>query len=133
MNFTRRHFLRAGAALASFFSIHKKLEAAPVSKPIVISTWDFGKPANAEAWKVLSNNGRALDAVEQGVQVPEGDPNITTVGYGGAPDRDGHVTLDACIMDEFANCGSVAGLEHIIHPISVARKVMDGTITTSPG
>jgi len=59
--------------------------------------------------------------------VPEADPTITTVGYGGAPDRDGHVTLDACIMDEGANCGAVAGLEHIKHPISVARKVMEKT------
>lgn len=98
-----------------------------VSRPLVVSTWDFGKEANVEAWKVLSNKGRALDAVEQGVWVPEADPKNTTVGYGGAPDRDGHVTLDACIMDEFANCGSVAGLEHIVHPVSVARKVMEKT------
>jgi len=96
-------------------------------KPIVVSTWNFGLDANAEAWKILSKNGRALDAVEAGVQVPEGDPKITTVGYGGAPDRDGRVTLDACIMDEFANCGAVACLEHIVHPISVARKVMEKT------
>src|SRR5205085_821270 len=62
-----------------------------------------------------------------GVRVPEADPKITTVGYGGAPDREGRVTLDACIMDEFANCGSVACLEHIVHAISVARKVMEKT------
>jgi asparaginase (EC 3.5.1.1) len=93
--------------------------------PIVISTWDFGKAANAEAWKILSAGGRALDAVEAGVRVPEADPRNQTVGYGGLPDRDGHVTLDACIMDENYNCGSVMGLEHIKHPISVARKVME--------
>ncbi len=119
-----------GATFASVLPISglfEKKSKLEVNKPVVISTWDFGKPANAEAWKVLSNNGRALDAVELGVHVPEGDPNITTVGYGGAPDRDGHVTLDACIMDEFANCGSVAGLEHIVHPISVARRVMEKT------
>ncbi len=68
-----------------------------------------------------------MDAVEAGVQVPEGDPKETSVGLGGLPDRDGRVTLDACIMDEFANCGSVACLEHIVHPISVARKVMEKT------
>jgi len=95
--------------------------------PIVISTWDFGKAANAEAWKILSAGGRALDAVEAGVRVPEADPRNQTVGYGGLPDRDGHVTLDACIMDENYNCGSVMGLEHIKHPISVARKVMEKT------
>jgi N4-(beta-N-acetylglucosaminyl)-L-asparaginase len=94
---------------------------------LVISTWNFGIGANADAWKVLSSGGRALDAVESGVQVPEGDPKETSVGLGGLPDRDGHVTLDACIMDEFSNCGSVAFLEHIVHPISVARKVMEKT------
>jgi N4-(beta-N-acetylglucosaminyl)-L-asparaginase len=92
-----------------------------------LSTWNFGKQANEEAWKILSKNGRAIDAVEAGARVPEGDPNETSVGLGGLPDRDGHVTLDACIMDEHGNCGSVAFLEHIAHPISVARKVMEKT------
>ena len=98
-----------------------------VNKPIVISTWDFGKAANAAAWEVLSKNGRALDAVEAGVKIPEADPNNHSVGYGGLPDRDGHVTLDACIMDENSNCGSVMCLEYIVHPISVARLVMEKT------
>lgn len=96
-------------------------------KPVVISTWDFGKAANVEAWKVLQKDGRAVDAVEAGVRVPEADPNNQSVGYGGRPDRDGHVTLDACIMDENYRCGSVACLEHIMHPISVARLVMEKT------
>jgi N4-(beta-N-acetylglucosaminyl)-L-asparaginase len=100
---------------------------APVNKPIVLSTWDFGFPANAEAWKTLDKGGRALDAVEAGVKVPEGDPKVQTVGYGGFPDRDGRVTLDACIMDDKYNCGSVMFLEHIRHPISVARMVMEKT------
>ena len=93
----------------------------------MISTWNFGLQANTEAWKVLSNGGRALDAVEAGAKVPEGNPNETSVGLGGLPDRDGHVTLDACIMDEHGGCGSVAFLEHIVHPISVARLVMEKT------
>lgn len=96
-------------------------------KPIVISTWRFGLEANAEAWKILSTNGRALDAVEAGVKVPEADPNERSVGMGGRPDRDGRVTLDACIMDENMNIGSVACLEHVVHPISVARAVMEKT------
>lgn len=83
--------------------------------------------ANEEAWKILSKDGRALDAVEAGARVPEGDPLETSVGLGGLPDRDGKVTLDACIMDEHGNCGSVAFLEHIVHPVSVARKVMEKT------
>jgi N4-(beta-N-acetylglucosaminyl)-L-asparaginase len=92
-----------------------------------VSTWDFGLASNKEAWKILSSNGRALDAVEKGVQVPEGDPKETSVGLGGLPDREGKVTLDACIMDEHANCGAVVCLEHIVHPIAVARKVMEDT------
>ena len=101
--------------------------ASVVNKPIVISTWDFGKAANAAAWEILEKQGRALDAVEAGVKVPEADPNNHSVGYGGLPDRDGHVTLDACIMDENSNCGSVMCLEYIVHPISVARLVMEKT------
>ena len=129
MKSTRRNFLRLGGAVASFFSVGSlSAKSSPAAvKPIVISTWDFGKQANVEAWKVLAADGRALDAVEKGVQVPEGDPKETSVGLGGLPDRDGRVTLDACIMDENANIGSVACLEHIVHPISVARKVMEKT------
>ena len=95
--------------------------------PVVVSTWDFGKTANAGAWEILSKKGRALDAVEAGVKIPEADPTIQTIGYGGLPDRDGHVTLDACIMDEKYNCGAVMCLEYIMHPISVARLVMEKT------
>ena len=99
------------------------------SKPsaLVISTWDFGKEANAASWDILSKGGTALDAVEAGIKIPEADPNNQSVGYGGLPDRDGHVTLDACIMDEKSNCGSIMALENIKHPISVARKVMEKT------
>lgn len=97
------------------------------NKPIVLSTWDFGIQANEEAWKILSTGGRALDAVEQGVRLTEADPSERSVGYGGRPDRDGKVTLDACIMDEHANIGSVAALQNIKHPISVARAVMEKT------
>ncbi len=95
--------------------------------PVVIATWGPNVKATAAAWEVLSRNGRALDAVEAGVRVPEADPNDTSVGYGGFPDRDGFVTLDACIMDELGNAGSVSFLQNIMHPISVARRVMEKT------
>lgn len=95
--------------------------------PVVVSTWDFGKTANVGAWEILGKGGRALDAVEAGVRIPEADPTNQTIGLGGLPDRDGHVTLDACIMDEQYNCGSVMCLEHIVHAISVARLVMEKT------
>lgn len=126
----RREFLKTtslGAAglLASKASA-KALSKKPI-KPVVISTWSFGKKANAEAWGVLSTNGSALDAVEKGVRLIESDPTERSVGLGGRPDRDGHVTLDACIMDHLGNCGSVAFLEGIENPISVARAVMEKT------
>lgn len=95
-------------------------------KPIVISTWDSGMAVNEAAWKILAANGRALDAVEAGAIYIE-DIISCCVGLGGYPDRDGIVTLDSCIMDEKANCGAVAGLEQIKHPVSVARKVMEKT------
>lgn len=95
-------------------------------EPVVISTWDAGLAANKAAWEVLSKGGRALDAVEKGVMVTEASQNCC-VGLGANPDRDGFVTLDACIMDEAFNCGSVAFLERIKHPISVARRVMEKT------
>jgi N4-(beta-N-acetylglucosaminyl)-L-asparaginase len=132
--FHRRKFLQTSllssvALLIQKTSIAEELEdVAPVAgKPIVVSTWDFGKEANAEAWKLLEKGGNVLDAVEAGVKVPEADPTNQTVGYGGFPDRDGKVTLDACIMDGDLNCGSVAFLEHIKHPISVAKLVMQKT------
>ncbi|MEO1516660.1 MAG: N(4)-(beta-N-acetylglucosaminyl)-L-asparaginase [Bacteroidota bacterium] len=103
-----------------------KEQVAQASTPLVVSTWE-NELANRRAWEVLSAGGRAVDAVEQGVRVTEGDPRNKTVGIGGLPDRDGNVTLDACIMDELGNCGSVSYLQHIKHPISVARKVMDET------
>ena len=131
----RRKFIKASALSVSLVALDKRQAAAMLEKtssplatnPVVISTWDFGIAANQAAWEVLSGGGRAVDAVEKGVRVPEADPSNQTVGYGGLPDRDGRVTLDACIMDEFGNCGAVAGMEHIKHPISVARLVMDKT------
>ena len=95
--------------------------------PLVISTWIHGMEANASAWSVLENGGAALDAVQKGVAVTESDMNNRSVGLAGRPDRDGHVTLDACIMDHDSRCGSVAFLEDIQHPIDVARAIMDKT------
>jgi len=97
------------------------------NKPLVISTWPHGLEANIAAWEVLMQNGRALDAVEKGVRVTELDPEVTSVGVGSNPDRDGNITLDASIMDEHGNCGAVAFLQHIKNPISVAREVMEKT------
>lgn len=95
-------------------------------RPIVICTWDFNN-ASAKAWEVLKSGGNSLDAVEKGVMVEEADMENQTVGLGGRPDRDGKVTLDACIMDKDGNCGAVLCMQNIAHPISVARKVMEET------
>jgi N4-(beta-N-acetylglucosaminyl)-L-asparaginase len=131
--YNRRKFIKLSAAGASLAALSKSAAAKslsfvpPPNLPIVVSTWDFGIAANQEAWKTLEKGGRALDAVEAGVKIPEADLQNHTVGRAGYPDRDGRVTLDACIMDEFGNCGAVAAIEDIAHPISVARLVMEKT------
>jgi len=132
--FSRRKFFHSSLLSSAGLFLSRQLNArtpasafgAVTGNPIVISTWDAGMAANAGAWEVLSRNGRALDAVEAGVRVTESSINCC-VGLGANPDRDGIVTLDACIMDELGNCGSVGALERIKHPISVARRVMEKT------
>ncbi|MDC6350197.1 N(4)-(beta-N-acetylglucosaminyl)-L-asparaginase [Zeaxanthinibacter sp. PT1] len=94
--------------------------------PVVLATWDVAN-ATSRAWEVLQEGASSLDAVEQGVMIEEADESNQTVGKGGRPDRDGQVTLDACIMDQDGNCGSVVYLRNIVHAVSVARKVMEET------
>ncbi|MBN9381247.1 MAG: N(4)-(beta-N-acetylglucosaminyl)-L-asparaginase [Chitinophagaceae bacterium] len=133
MKADRRTFLRAAAVSSAAALSGKPLSAGPLRQtdptgsPLVVSTWAFGQTANKGAWEVLRKDGLALDAVEAGVRIPEADPTNQTIGLGGLPDRDGRVTLDACIMDHQYNCGSVMCLEHIVHAISVARLVMEKT------
>jgi isoaspartyl peptidase/L-asparaginase-like protein (Ntn-hydrolase superfamily) len=134
MSSTRRSFFKKGAVAVAGIAIGNKAMSKSLQaklgdgqKPIIISTWNHGLPANEAAWEILSKGGHSLDAVEAGVRVPEGDPNVITVGYGGIPDADGKVTLDACIMDEKGRAGSVTFLRQIKHPISVARLVMEKT------
>ncbi|MFT3903955.1 MAG: N(4)-(beta-N-acetylglucosaminyl)-L-asparaginase [Niabella sp.] len=124
----RKNFIHlAGlSGLASLFSKHTSAAVRGDGGPIVVSTWDAGLAANKGAWEVLGKGGSALDAVEKGVMVTEASQNCC-VGLGANPDRDGFVTLDASIMDHQFNCGSVAFLERIKHPISVARRVMEKT------
>ena len=96
------------------------------SLPLVIATWNV-KNATTKAWEVLQSGKSALDAVEQGCMIEEANEKGQSVGKGGLPDRDGNVTLDACIMNKEGNCGSVVYLQHITHAVSVARKVMEDT------
>ncbi|HEX3933837.1 MAG TPA: N(4)-(beta-N-acetylglucosaminyl)-L-asparaginase [Puia sp.] len=128
----RRNFLQSSLLGSLGILLNRKAQAAVVDRgsltgqPVVLSTWETGVAANKGAWEVLGRNGNALDAVEAGVRVTESSINCC-VGLGANPDRDGHVTLDASIMDHEWNCGSVAALERIKHPISVARRVMEKT------
>jgi N4-(beta-N-acetylglucosaminyl)-L-asparaginase len=94
--------------------------------PLTIATWNFPN-ASKKAGELLAEGANALDAVEQGVMVEEADIRNTTVGIGGAPDRDGNVTLDACIMSPGGDAGAVVYLKQTSHAASVARKVMEET------
>jgi isoaspartyl peptidase/L-asparaginase-like protein (Ntn-hydrolase superfamily) len=135
----RRSFIKqsivVGAAALFPFKLTKGITDQPIvsdfnpdqSGPMVVSTWKHGLAANEAAMKVMESGGTALDAVEQGVWVPEADPKVNSVGLGGIPDAEGNVTLDACIMAPDGNAGSVAYLQHILHPVSVARLVMEKT------
>lgn len=126
MKIDRRRFINLSSLGITSFSLKGFIPSAVIQKPIVVSTWDAGLSANKGAWTILGNGGKALDAVEKGVMVTEDEINCC-VGLGANPDRDGFVTLDASIMDHEFNCGSVAFLERIKHPISVARRVMEKT------
>ena len=125
---SRRDFLKVTALGATLLPLHQTFGFGKFieNKPIVVSTWANLK-ANTAAWAVLSKGGHSLDAVEQGGRVVEADPADTSVGYGGLPDREGKVTLDACIMDDQGNCGSVAFVQGFMHPVSIARMVMEKT------
>ncbi len=134
----RRQFIKlasvGGAALAigCVAEQNAEQESSPVlaekaKGPLVLSTWRHGMAANAKAWEVLSAGGNVLDAVEQGVAVVESDLTNRSVGLGGMPDRDGHVTLDACIQDHEGRAGAVAFVQRFEHPISIARAVMERT------
>lgn len=137
---TRRNFLKVSAALGTIggflpfrplFADSSRDESSragePGNGPVVVSTWKHGLAANEMAWRVLTGGGAALDAVEAGVRVPEGDPGVRSVGYGGYPDEECRVTLDACIMGPGGNAGAVAFVQGYKHPVSIARKVMEET------
>jgi N4-(beta-N-acetylglucosaminyl)-L-asparaginase len=131
----RRKFLEQAGAAGALIALPGTLRSAVKSEnsfiapdsPVVISTWNHGLDANLEAIKVINDGGSITDAVEKGVMVVEADPDNMSVGIGGLPDITGHVTLDASIMGPDGNAGSVCFLENIMHPISVARLVMDST------
>lgn len=99
-----------------------------MASPIFVATWKFGQAVADKAASVLEHGHTMLDAIERGIWVAELDATNSTVGYGGTPNAVGQVELDACIMSGPGHqAGAVAGLQGIMHPISVARKVMTET------
>jgi N4-(beta-N-acetylglucosaminyl)-L-asparaginase len=99
--------------------------------PIVLSTWSFGQRANAAAWPHLAgDSASSLDAVEQACRACEADPRVMSVGLGGYPDQAGEVSLDASIMLSPSRCGAVCFVRRFMHPVSIARLVMEKTSHT---
>src|SRR6516162_4331801 len=128
----RRSFIRSMAGSAALAAADFETAAAPQAGPVFLSTWVHGKPANDRAAEVLQAGGSLLDAVEKGINVPENDPNVTSVGYGGLPNEEGVVELDAAIMDGTRHrAGSVCSLHSVKNPISVARQVLEKTRHTT--
>ena len=113
-------------SILTWVSCTERQNTSLSQSPVVVSTWDSGIEVNQEAWKHLTDGQKALDAVEKGANYIENTINCC-VGLGGNPDRDGFVTLDACIMDHLYNCGSVTFMQRIQNPVSVARRVMEKT------
>lgn len=134
MTHDRRHFLKLGLAGTAALAVGCREGAsaegshqAQAPGAVLLSTWRHGLPANARAWELLANGSSILDAVQEGVAVVESDLSNRSVGLGGRPDRDGHVTLDACLQDHDGRAGGVAFVQGFENPIRIARAVMDRT------
>lgn len=128
----RRSFMKTVAGAAAVGATNFGLAGGADPKPVFLATWAHGKPAVDRAAEVFHGGGSLLDAVERGINVPEDDPNVTSVGYGGLPNEEGVVELDAAIMDGTRHrAGSICNLHHIKNPISVARQVIEKTKHTT--
>ena len=128
----RRTFVKTVAGTAALVATEPQATPSPEPGPVFLSTWAHGKPANERAAEVFRAGGSLLDAVEKGINVVEDDPKVTSVGYGGLPNAEGEVELDASIMDGTRHrAGAVCGLHKIRHPISVARLVIEKTRHTT--
>ena len=125
----RRNFIFDIFSIGLMSSISTRLKANNLNfSPMVrsISTWKTTE-ANYKAGSLLDNGTDALNAAVIGVSVEEENPKNTTVGYGGAPDRSGNVTLDACVMNHLGDCGSVVAVENIMNVARLAKDVMEKT------
>ena len=125
----RRNFIFDIFSVGIVSAMSTKLRAANLNfTPMVrsISTWKTTE-ANQKAGQMLDKGEHALDAAVAGVAIEEENPKNTTVGYGGAPDRTGKVTLDACVMNHLGDCGSVVAVENIVNVAKLAKDVMEKT------
>jgi len=128
----RRDFIKTVAGTAAFTALEAEAATPSITGPVFLSTWIWGKAANERAAEVFKTGGSLLDTVEKGINVPESDPNVMAVGYGGLPNAEGVVELDAAIMDGARHrAGAVCSLHMIKNPISVARLVMEKTRHTT--
>jgi N4-(beta-N-acetylglucosaminyl)-L-asparaginase len=135
-HYSRRDFLKSGAgAGAAALLAHGGLAGAtaPLSAgaapgtPRVVASGN-GIRATDKAMEIIKAGGDPLDAVIAGVNIVEDDPNDMSVGYGGLPNEDGVVELDASVMyGPTHTAGAVAALRNIKNPSKVARLVMDRT------
>ena len=114
----RRSFMKTVAGTAALAAVESAPARPAESGPVFLSTWIHGKPANERAAEVFQSGGSLLDSVEKGINVPESDPAVTSVGYGGLPNAEGVVELDAAIMDGTRHrAGSICNLHMIKNPI----------------
>lgn len=128
----RRSFMKSVAGTAAISNVSFGNPGPEEPGLVFLSTWAHGKPANDRAAEVFKGGGSLLDAVEKGINVTENDPLITSVGYGGYPNADGEVELDAALMDGTRHrAGAVASLRKFKNPISVARLVLEKTKHTT--
>ena len=128
----RRSFIKTVAGAAALAAGDFDARAAESGAPVFLSTWEHGKQANDRAAEVFKSGASLLDSIEKGINVPENDPNVMSVGYGGLPNEEGMVELDAAIMDGTRHrAGAVASLHNIKNPISVARQVLEKTKHTT--
>jgi len=133
----RRDFIKSTAAGITGAAATTRLAQAQESsggsggegpaKPVVVASRN-GLNATAKAMELLDRGADTLDAVIAGVNLVEADPEDTSVGYGGLPNENGVVQLDASVMHGPTHgAGAVASLEGIMYPSRVARDVMNNT------
>jgi N4-(beta-N-acetylglucosaminyl)-L-asparaginase len=128
----RRDFVRSSALLGVAAGITESTSLPAFSqtrgaRPLVISSAN-GLRANAKAMEMIRAGADTLDAIVAGVNIVEDDPKDMSVGYGGLPNEEGDVELDASVMHgPTKRAGAVASIRHIKNPSKVAKLVMERT------